>query len=163
MKLQTGDILLHRGQRWISKIIRWITGSPYTHVAIVYDSNRVLEIDINKELSFYPIDPRLRYEVYRHREGLSKKKKKMMREKMMERKNEIHGYDWLKLFSLGLSKVLKKPFFLDMHNYVICSEIVDIIYRDIGLNLVPSAMIGHISPDDIARSPYLKEIGVINE
>ena len=163
MKLQTGDILLHKGQRWTSKIIRWFTKSPYTHVAIVFDNDRVLEIDINKKLSIYEVDQRFSYEVYRHIDGLTDETKNIMKAKMVERKTTLRGYDWMKIFSLGLSKVLRKPFFLDMKNYVICSEIVDMIYSDIGIDLIPEAVIGHITPNDIAGSPCLKVVGVINE
>lgn len=162
MKLQTGDILLHKGNRWTSRAIRWVTGSPYTHVAIVFDEKRVFEIDINKCLSIYELDTSLSYEVYRYNEGLSDEMKRTLKAKMVERKSKIKGYDWLKAVSLGFTKIFKKPFFLDANNYVICSEITDMIYGDIGIDLVPNAIIGHVTPGDIASSPNIKLAFTIN-
>lgn len=161
MDLQTGDILLHKGKRWTSRIIAKVTGSPYTHVAIVFDTNRVLEIDINKELSLYQIDSTLRYEVYRKRGGLTKQEKIKLKRRMTNRQLEMKGYDWLKLISLGFLAIFKKPFFMDTKNKVICSEIVDMLYNEIGIDLVPGAIVGHVTPEDIAKSPnieYLKSI-----
>lgn len=162
MKLQTGDILLHKGKRWTSRIIKWFTKSPYTHVAIAYDENRIFEIDINKKLSVYKLDTSLEYEVYRVKGGLSKETKCLLRNKMIERKIQMKGYDWAMLFSLGLSKMFKKPILLDMKNHVICSEIVDMLYGEIGIDLVSDAILGHIVPSDIINSDEIECLGTIN-
>lgn len=162
--LHIGDILLVKGKTpVISRLIRWVTKSEYTHVAIVYGENRIAEIDVNRKLSIYPMDPKETYYVFRYKGGLKNKQKTDMKRLIANRTLQNAGYDWLKILSMFLQSTFKKPFFLDIKNRVICSEIVDYIYMDIGIDLVPNSTIGHVSPADIANSTCIEFVGATQE
>src|SRR3954471_19169994 len=45
-EIRDGDILLFRGKSWLSRIIRRVTGSPYSHAAIVaWWSDRLMVLE----------------------------------------------------------------------------------------------------------------------
>lgn len=157
--IQTGDIIFVRGNTpIISPLIRWFTGSEYTHIGVAIGQDLICEIDFNSDLAIRPIGRHEDYDVYRMMYGLSSSEKEDIRELMIEAAITNKGYDWLRIINFVIKKFLPFPFILDKLNKVICSEIIDVLYMGIGIDLLPYKKTGDVSPGDLVKSPFLEKI-----
>jgi hypothetical protein len=158
MNIQAGDIILVKGDTpIISPLIQWFTDSEYTHVGLAVTSELIYEIDINKDLAIRPLT-HAHYDVFRYEDGLSAEQRIAMQWYALGRAKENKGYDWLRILAFALEKIFRSPFVFDEVNRVICSEIVDNIYTHVGIDLIPDRKDGHVSPAQLALSPYLTKV-----
>lgn len=153
--IQRGDLILFKGSHPItSPLIRWFTDSSYTHVGMAIMPGWVYEMDMDRKLAIYPIR-KSDYDVYRYKESLTDAQMKHLLETCLSRAESNVGYDWWKIASLALEKIFRLVFFWDHPSREICSEIVDRLYQEIGIDLVPDRYNGHVTPHMIATSPEL--------
>lgn len=158
MKLQTGDIVLVKGNTpIISRLINWITGSDYTHAGIIVADGLILEIDINKDLAIRPLKHEV-YDIYRYTKGLTSEQRTKIIKQAIRRAKLNKGYDWIHIISFALQKIFRISATFEEVNKVVCSEIVDNIYNDIGIDLVPNFADGDVTPEQLATSPYLTKL-----
>lgn len=158
MDIQIGDIILVRGRTpIISSLIRWFTESEYTHVGIAVGKNLIYEIDIDKEMGLHP-NAHKDFDIFRYKYHLTEKQKQKMKEYAIYKANINRGYDWLRVIGFALEKIFKTPFVFDAVNRKVCSEIVDIIYASVGIDLLPDRVDGHVTPGHIANSPFLYKV-----
>lgn len=158
--IQTGDILFFKGKTpIISPVIRWFTKSEFTHVGMAFSNNLVFEIDGNKDMAIRPIKRDVEIVVYRYKRKLTAKQKSMIKGKAITRAKHNKGYDWWRIIGFAIERFVKLPWSFDMKNREVCSEIVDYIYKDIGIDLVPDRADGDVRPSDLAKSSQIIEIG----
>lgn len=162
MNIETGDIILVRGSTpIISPLIRWFTGSEYTHAGIAITSDWIFEIDMNQDLALRPVKRHKDFDVFRYKDGLTVDQKTRIIQKAERRARNNKGYDWLKILGFIFEKLFRTQFVFDSINHVICSEIVDLLYDAVGIDLLPDRKTGHVTPGDIAKSPVLKKIDYV--
>lgn len=156
--IQAGDIILVRGNHpIISPIVRWFTGSEYTHVGLAVTSSLIYEININKKMGIH-YNTHEDYDVFRYKYGLTIDQKRKMAQYAIDQALKNNGYDWLKVISFALEKIFRVPFVFDQVNRKICSEIVDKIYASVGIDLVPYKKTGHVTPYDLSQSQLLYKV-----
>jgi hypothetical protein len=110
VNLKKGDILLFKGQSYISKAIQFVTRSPYSHSACYVGDGYVIEADWGGVI-YARLDGKYHkaeYDVYRHKTA-SKLELATAVEYM--RMKENCGYDYL-----GLVGILKSMVFLQPDN-----------------------------------------------
>lgn len=157
-QIQPGDVLLFKGTTpIISPLIRWATNSEYTHVAIAVSEDLVYEIDIDRRLAIHPIREG-QYDVFRYRYGLTPHQRAQLTSHAIRRAKKSRGYDWFKILSFGLEKIFRFPIIFNEINNEVCSEIVDYLFDDIGIDLVPDRERGHVTPAHISASPELIKV-----
>lgn len=165
MKLITCDILLYKGDSFVSKLIKWNTNSLYSHVSVVVDGEMNLAIESNtgsqsgvraldlRKLKASDID------VFRVKAAGSYKP-----EQVISYLVSCLGshYDYPGVIWLGVLKVLrlKKQAnkFQEAKDYF-CSELVYEAFKSAGLDIVPQIGAAETtSPGDIARSPLIEKV-----
>ena len=164
--MRAGDILLFQGKGMMSRLIRWGTRSPYSHVAVSVSpemnlcieacSGGVRARDIRKIKDFY--------EVYRVKEGYSYELDKVITF-LVDKLNR--RYDFFGVFWLGFLKFLRLiglRFLEKMSNEwqrsrdYFCSELCyEAFWEGGGLDIVPDVDEAAItSPGDIAMSSVVE-------
>lgn len=163
--LQRCDILLYKGESPTSRLIRWRTKSPYSHVAVVVAPEIYLGIESNtghqsgvRAFDLRKLDSQS-VDVFR-----LKSEWRVAQEKVISFLVAHLGapYDWggvgwlavLKLF--GLRSQANR--FQKEKDYF-CSELVYEAFQEGGLDIVPQVDQADItSPGDIAQSSRLEKI-----
>lgn len=155
--IETGDILLIRHSGILSSFIRWYTKSDYAHVAISIGDEYICEIDMFEKLNIKK-NPYQDFDVFRYKHNLSSSQKKKLSKYLLNKVKTNKGYDWFRILSIFLQYTFRFPVIMDEKNKVICSELIDISYKHIGIDLVPWRATGDVTPGDLARSPVLKQV-----
>jgi hypothetical protein len=159
MKLETGDIILEKGEDVIDKGISWFTDSPYTHVAMVIHENFNLLIESHFWSGVHIIHLNEipdKYDVLRIKGGLNSIQKEKIFKPMLE--SIGNKYDLPQIFGYLFSGLFKGKNMFNNPNYIICSELIDIVYNEIDIDLVPDMYLGDIKPSDIAKCDKLEII-----
>lgn len=156
--MEAGDVICVKGNRFlISRLIRWATNSQYTHVGVAMTPGFIYEIDIDKKLAIHEFAEES-YDVFRCKVELTENQKQDIVSQAISRSLSNKGYDFLRILSFALEKVLLTKRSFDSANRVICSEIVDILYGDLGIDLVPDRESGHVTPAHLSQSPRLTKV-----
>jgi uncharacterized protein YycO len=165
--LQSCDILLFQGQRFISKLIRFGTKSKYSHVGVVINPNTFLGIDaVGKGVRAFDLrkEDEKFIDVYRIKEEHSFDKDAVVSflVNRLGSKYDLLGVTWLgvlKTFSLITGKK-SKPYnrFQKGRDYF-CSELAYEAFFGGGLDIVPEVPSADVtSPADISRSSITKAV-----
>lgn len=155
--MMTGDLILVRGNRFpISNLIRFVTGSPYTHVGIVFDESTLFEVDAFEQLKRRAMQHD-DYIILRLKNTLTTKQKSLIRQHMRQMEANSKGYDWQMIFSIFMQRVFKIPLRVECPHRFVCSEIVDRLYLQLGVDLVEERD-EYISPDDFLSSDLLEVV-----
>ena len=163
IQIKPGDILLFkRRSKFISPLVRWFTRSEYTHVGMAFSDRLIFEIDLGKNLAIHPIVDE-EFEVYRYKKSLTTEQLVELKNHAIQRASISKGYDWFRIIAFAFERFFQTPRALDMKNRKVCSEIVDVLYSDIGIDLVPSRPVGHVRPSDLAQSSELIHIGTFKK
>ncbi|MBO8161170.1 MAG: hypothetical protein H0Z24_05990 [Thermosipho sp. (in: Bacteria)] len=160
MNLKVGDIVFIKPKGFISTLIAKLTKSEYSHVAIIYSTNNPPSIlDATWEgtkirpLSYY--DDR-GYDIYRLKEELNNFDEFLIRNWILN--NIDVKYDYIQLVSFlnriifHVNKIFNNP------DKFVCSEMVDRLYKHLGIDLVPQYKDGNVTPEDLKNSPLLIKI-----
>lgn len=154
-KIRPGDVLLIRGDTWIDKIIRIITGSPYTHVAGVVNSDEAIEILPFKTVRFRKLSSYTgRTDVYAYSDLTDEQRKKIV-EQVINKVGTKYDY---KLIFWEASRYLlhwKWPYQAG-NNCCLCSTLWAEAYRKAGVDLCPDIL--YPSPGDLGNSAILQKI-----
>lgn len=156
-KMTTGDIVLVRGNRFpTSNVIRFITGSPFTHVGLAIDDETIFEVDAFERLQRKAIrhDD---YIILRLKNHLNSKQKSLLKQCMRQMEANSKGYDWHMILSIFVQRLLKIPLRLEDPHRFICSEVVDNLYLALGIDLVPDRD-QFISPSEFLSSDLLEVV-----
>jgi len=146
-EIETGDLILTRGDGPYSKAIQWFTDSEYNHVAIALSSFTLIEAKLTVETN--PISIYDDFDVYRKIGGLTKEEKEKMIEFLLDKHGtkydvfQIMGYIHQALF--GGENKFNDP------RYVICSELGDNAYLNLGYDVRSDIKKGDCRPCDIVE------------
>lgn len=161
--MKIGDIVVVSGNSIISKIIKKVVGSKWTHVAIYVGGGYFLEIDWSKKASLVK-DPYTFGEwdhvIMTTKKPLSKQQQMKIISTACAFNRQGNRYDWPLLLALCLKAKFpntKALNWLNGKNTYICTELVNKVMRESSVELFP----GHdeiIFPDDFLKSPVLKVV-----
>ena len=154
-KIENGDIIFIRPTLWYSRIITSILDTEFSHVAIVYDAeNRLIAETTYQDIVIRRLDKykEEEYEVYYVEEfnindyDINDIRKYIINTVGVE-------YDYMQL-TLGfwLRILFNINIVLNNKDKYICSEMIDIIYNQLGFDLVPVFRNGNVTPKDLLES-----------
>ncbi|HLN63765.1 MAG TPA: hypothetical protein VK464_19770 [Symbiobacteriaceae bacterium] len=153
--MEPGDIMLVRGHSPISRLIQWITRSPYSHAALVANESIIIEADWGIRLRAVR-NPYRDYDLY-----TADPTETQRRTIVAYGRGRIgYGYDLWRLLALALRELfhLRLPF-LNAGDRLVCSELIDLAYREAGIDLRPDQPDGYVTPRDLALSPTIRKVG----
>lgn len=155
--MKIGDVILVRGRGIISLLIRLVTRSKYSHVALALSDKHVLEIDWKYRLKINEIHYN-HYDIYRFYRELNHDEIF----KLLNFAYSVIGtkYDFKQIFSLFLEYTfnIKSDYLFNNPKKLICSDVVDLAYKEIGVDLIPNKEYQNVTPHDVSTSPKLKKI-----
>ena len=182
-QMRTGDLLLCQGDEAFSKLIRWATRSPWSHIAVVArieEFDRVMALESVEKIGVRTV-PVSRFisqdsagaSPYPGRILLARNRRfadmgtpehvKAMTRFAFER----FGYPFgggemtkiaLRLIAGGVGMKTPKP--LQPDDEYICSEYVDRCYRQVGIE-TPYNKDGFIAPCDFAADPQVEAVAQV--
>lgn len=169
--IQSFDILLYKGTSFTSKLIKWGTTSPYSHVAVVVDPEMNLGIESNtghqcgvRAFDLRKLDQET-VDAFRIKPGFSFDSKQVISYLVngLGAKFDFIGVSWLGMMKAasmltGFTKLTQYNEFQKSKDYF-CSELVYEAFASAGLDIVPQVGASDItSPGDIARSERLMAV-----
>ena len=163
--LKTCDILLYQGTSLTSRLIRWGTKSPYSHVAVVVhrEMNLAIESNTGHQAGVRALDLRKldgeKIHVFRIRDEFLFDPKKVISYLVSRLGSD---YDTGGVAYLGILKLLRLRHaanrFQKEKDYF-CSELVYEAFEAAGLDIIPQVNEADItSPGDIAQSAVLQRV-----
>lgn len=155
--MQTGDIVFFKGDAWADDIIYKLTGSPYTHVAIAVNSTSILEVNRGIKVRVRSLGDREVYKVMRPKTPLTNDQRRGLLGNGLKLVGKV-GYNYVDVVIWGLRLLThwKIPF-VDRVNSLYCSQLVDRLYLEIGIDLVPDNPTDEVLPSDLLKSPLLTD------
>jgi hypothetical protein len=146
-----GDVIFVRTSSPMSWIIRKISDSEYSHVCISVsnDNDYVIEADVFQRIKVI----RNRYRETKTVQ-ISMSEEERIRLLLFLLTYAEKPYDYKQIFGflfrlLGLSR---QENLWNSRNRIICSELIDLGYLSIGIDLVPNRVDGDITPQDLAAN-----------
>ncbi|MED3726780.1 YiiX/YebB-like N1pC/P60 family cysteine hydrolase [Priestia filamentosa] len=152
-KVQTGDILLCSGHYMISRLIGFFSRSSFSHVGVIVKwENRILVMESVEDdgvrivpLSHYFKNYENKNESYRGKlfiarhdkfmsDNVSEEEKKRLIDKGISLLNR--HYDKFEILKILLRIVFKVPNYKQNNQYI-CSEHIDILYKEANITLAP--------------------------
>jgi hypothetical protein len=165
-EIRNGDILLFRGKSWLSRIIRRITRSPYSHAAIVawWDERLMVLEAVGKGIVVSRMS--VVVDQYSGKVELWTTDGNLARSHVVRAAQRLLGkrYSPYKLLRNLERLVFRRARREEADpeappDDFICSEFVSRVWRAGGIDLVGNAPDVYTKPDDIAKSPHLRKIG----
>jgi hypothetical protein len=165
-KIRDGDILLFRGKSWISRLICRVTGSPYSHAAIVaWWSDRLMVLEavgkgiVVSRMSVVVNQYSGKVELWTTDENLARTDVIRAAQRLLGKR-----YSLSKLVRNLGRLVLGRPRHEEADPDAppadfVCSEFVSRVWRAGGIDLVTDAPDMYTKPSDIAKSPRLRKVG----
>jgi hypothetical protein len=165
-EIRDGDILLFRGKSWLSRLICRVTGSPYSHAAIVawWNERLVVLEAVGKGI----VVSRMSIVVgkYSGKVELWTTDENLARTEVIRAAQRLLGkrYSPYKLVRNLDRLVFGGPRHGEADpdappDDFICSEFVSRVWRTGGIDLVRDAPDMYTKPSDIAKSPHLRKVG----
>jgi hypothetical protein len=165
-KIRDGDILLFRGKSWLSRIIRRVTRSPYSHAAIVaWWNERLMVLEavgkgvMVSRMSIVVNHYSGQVELWTTDENLSRTEVIRAAQRLLGKR-----YSPYKLVRNLVRLVFGRP----RHDEAdpdappedfVCSEFVSRVWRAGGIDLAGDSPDMYTKPSDIAMSPHLRKVG----
>jgi hypothetical protein len=147
------DLLFYKGEGIVSNVIKKVTKSDYSHVALVLDDYHLLEADWKKPLSIRHFSYRAEdYDIYRV-EGLMEEHKDRLRRYIVDTINS--PYDFALIASHLLNYFFKGKI-VGSPNRFDCSEWIDLAFLYAGVDLLPGIAFSTITPEKLVKSPKIK-------
>lgn len=151
---QPGDILLIRGDTWIDKIIRSITGSTYSHVAGIVDANEVVEILPFKRTGFQKLRSFTgRADIFTCH-TLTYEQRRIILNYITQKVGT--KYDYKLLLWEASRYLLHWKWSYKARSSLLCSTLWSEAYRQAGVDLCPDIL--YPSPGDLENSTLLQKI-----
>lgn len=170
LRIRDGDVLLYRGRSLQSRIIQWVTGSPYSHAGLaVWWNARLMVLEaVGKGVIVTTLSSNVRHyrgdvEWYTSKEDLPDAD----RHKLVSIAQRELGKEYAlwKAIVLGLRLLLKRGIerrdTLRKERKLFCSLYVAAVYNGVGMDLKEGVSDSFTSPNDIALSPLLKRVAAL--
>lgn len=149
------EILLYRGNSLISKVIRWVTKSPFTHSAVTLDDYHLIEINWYYRLKIRHLKYRTGdYEVYVVK-GITEEQKRKVKEFLLTHLGT--KYDHIQSITHGLNEQTNGlvPIINDLTKYN-CTEVLDLAFAYAGIDFLPSEINGEVLPGELSKSVVIE-------
>lgn len=165
-QIRDGDILLFRGKSWLSRVIRRLTRSPYSHAAIVaWWNERLMVLEaVGKGVVVSRMS--IVVDHYSGKVELWTTDADLARAEVIRAAQRLLGkrYSPYKLLRNLARLVLGRPRHAEDDPEAppedfVCSEFVSRVWRAGGIDLVADSPDMYTKPSDIARSPHLRRVG----
>ena len=165
-EIQDGDILLFRGKSWRSRLICWITGSPYSHAAILaWWNGRLMVLEavptgvVTSRMSLVVSKYSGKVELWTTDEHLSRFEVIRTAQLLLgKRYSKFKLFRNLKQLVFGRGRDGPIDPEAAPEDFV-CSEFVSRVWRAGGVDLVKDAPDVYTKPCDIAKSPSVRKVG----
>lgn len=149
--MKIGDIVFVRGKGIVGSIVKYATKSKYSHVALAVSEKHVVEIDWKYDVRIRELE-HLNYDIYSLNRDLTI-------EEEISIINFVYSllgrkYDFLKIVSLILELTFKArgKLLFNNKNKLICSDIIDLAFQNIGVDLVPDHKEQDVTPQELCLS-----------
>lgn len=119
-----GDLVFVKPTNAIGKLVAFLGGSGYSHVGILMEDNQIAEINLGKPFSVYPMRY-TEYDVYRVNQTFDQAVLKSI----------INSKIGMKYDTLDLLRILFRLTIRATPNKVICSEVVNQCFEQLGIQL----------------------------
>ncbi len=170
VQIQNGDVLLYRGLSLASRVIRWVTGSPYSHAGLaVWWNGRLMVLEaVGKGVVVTPLSTNVRgyhgdVEWFASTEEITPDERLRLVEAAQKELGKEYA-TW-KAVLLGIRRLLgagiDRRDTLRRERKLFCSLYVAAVYNAIGRDLTKGISDSFTSPADIARSPLLRRIAAL--
>ena len=169
-QIQDGDVLLYRGRSLASRVIRWATGSPYSHAGLaVWWNERLMVLEaVGKGVVVTPLSVNVRWyhgdvEWFTTADPITREDRRRLVD--IAQKELGKEYATWKAVILGLRRVLGAD--IDRRDSIrrerklFCSLYVASVYNAIGRDLKEGVSDAFTSPADIAQSPHLRRVAAL--
>jgi hypothetical protein len=152
MDIKTGDILLEKGTALVSNIIKFATNSKYSHVAMVYDAEEELIIQSHWSSGVYitHINTLSDFDIRRIKTLYENHTEKEIKDAC--RKYLGREYGKLEIFEMWFKSILLGQDYFNNPQNVFCTELVDLICKDLDYDLIKDKYIGDLTPEDCSES-----------
>lgn len=155
MQLKQGDILACKNNSFLSRFIRYITKSNFSHLAIVVNENEAIESDgISGFIKHKNINEYINYASVYSCDSLSEDQRNNICQYAISKVGQ--KYDYYLIFVLFLRYVFGLRIKIKDGNEDICSELVNDSYKSV--NVILSKKRFPI-PDDVLNSDKLRKVG----
>ena len=152
--LEPFDLIFHKGETFIARIIQKLTNSEYSHVAMVIDALHLLQSDWKTPVAIqhlaYPV---AEYDIYRLRIPLTDLEKQAVL--LFIRQRISAGYDWKLIFSRFFNILFGTPIISSVHRYN-CDELIIDAFRHVGINLIEEDV--SMTPDTLSKSQLIYKL-----
>lgn len=169
--MQDGDVLLFKGQSWLSKIIKWRTQSDYSHAGIVvWWNGRLMVLEaIGQGVLARPISYNLEHytgdiEYFRPQQKIATEVRTSMAQFAQAQLGKKYATRRLVgfFFKLIFKRPLQSQDSSEAAGRYFCSEYVADIYAKNGLDLDIERSSGYTSPDRLATAAGLSFVATLN-
>lgn len=154
--LEPGDIIIVKSNTIIGKIIRWITNSWASHVAVYIGTGYVFEARPGGaravHISAYE-GSKWEYRVFRMM--VPKEKREKFINALVQKKNR--GYDYGQILSIAIKRLFKIDLKAQNRQLAICSELVYEAAQEVGIQVPPISQ-KYIVPGDFLKWRILSEV-----
>lgn len=154
--LEPGDIVIVRSNTVIGKIIRWITNSWASHVAVYIGTGYVFEARPGGaravHISAYE-GSKWEYRVFRML--VPRERREMFINALIQKKDR--GYDYGQILSIAINRLFKIDLKAQNKRLAICSELVYEAAKEAGIK-VPDVDQKYIVPGDFLKWRILSEV-----
>lgn len=149
-KFQIGDIVLYRGKSIFSRLVRFFTGSAYTHASMLISERHIIEANWYKKSNIkkFKLDLK-KMEVYRFKGGLTPEQQISIVQDSYDFLNKYYDYGQLLGYVWEYFRGKRKTNPFSSKSRLICSELVDRSYSRINIDLVKYRSDGNVTPEDI--------------
>lgn len=151
---ETGDVILCRSNGILSGAVSWITRSPYSHVAIIYEGSVAIHSTIGgvRSVSVWNLNP---FDVYRLKSEMTEWEKDKVKITLDNSLRYDIAYDYYQFFAYSYYSIFGGENKFNSPNKYICSELIDVVFKRLGYHLTKYDMIGDVTPKEIAKSKLL--------
>lgn len=153
-KIRPGDLLLIRGNTWIDKAIKHITGSSYTHVAGVIGPDKMVEILPFKRTGYQKLETyNGQVDVFTCNTLTDEQRRKIVEHIV---KKVGTKYDYKLVFWEASRYLFHWVWPYKAGDNSLCSTLWADAYRKAGIDLCPDII--YPSPGDLEKSPIIQKI-----
>lgn len=143
--MKPGDIVFVRGNSPISNIVTWVDGGPFSHVAVAVGNNQIIEAQ-------YFTKVRIAEMSYKDYKVFPMNFSHEQQDKIIHKSIELVGrwYDYQQIAWYFLESIFEwnTKNIWNSKNNLICSELVDILLREVGIITHPGTL-GDITPNEL--------------